>query len=144
MAHMGASVAIKSKAASPPSGVTYLTSRRGKEVLRRPKFNSGLSVVKHREALEEGNMATQPPLDFTALATRLVNSCAEKNFISMAEVLEHLDPDRVDVAVFTRGTNAHLNFVGAFRSISFPRFPQLIASPPDIARIAQVLAEVAR
>jgi hypothetical protein len=94
-------------------------------------------------------MATQPPLDFTALATRLVNSSAEKNFISLAEVLEQLDPDRVDVAVFVRGDNAHLNFVGAFRSISFPRFPQIIAPqiiapPPDIARIAQVLAEVAR
>jgi hypothetical protein len=93
---------------------------------------------------EAGGMGTQPPLDFTVLATRLVNSSAEKNFISLAEVLELLDPDRVDVAVFVRGVNAHLNFVGAFRSISFPRVPQLIASPPDIARIAQVLAEAAR
>jgi hypothetical protein len=89
-------------------------------------------------------MGTPPPVDFTALAKRLVNSSAEKNFISLAEVLEQLDPDRVDVAVFIRGVNAHLNFVGAFRSISFPRFPKLIVDPPDIARIAQVLAEVAR
>jgi hypothetical protein len=65
-------------------------------------------------------MATQPPLDFTALATKLVDSCAEKNFIAMSEVLGQLDPGRVDVAVFIRGTNAHLNFVGAFRSISSP------------------------
>jgi hypothetical protein len=43
-----------------------------------------------------------------------------------------------------RGTNAHLHFVGAFRSISFPRFPLLIVDPPNIARIAQVLAEAAR
>jgi hypothetical protein len=62
----------------------------------------------------------------------------------MAEVLKRIAPHRVDVALFIRGNNAHLSFVGAFRSISFPRFPQLIASPPDIARIAQVLAEVAR
>jgi hypothetical protein len=89
-------------------------------------------------------VTTQPPLDFTALATRLVNSSAEKNFISLAEVLELLEPDRVDVAVFIRGVNAHLNFVGAFWSISFPRFPQLIVDPPNIARIAQVLAEAAR
>jgi hypothetical protein len=89
-------------------------------------------------------MTTPPPLDFTALATRFVNSCAEKNFISMAEVLEHLDPDCVDVAVFIRGANAHLNFVRAFHSISFPGFPQVIDAPPDIARIAQMLEEVAR
>ena len=89
-------------------------------------------------------MATHPPVDFTALATELVNSCAEKDFIAMAEVLTYLDPDRVDVAVFIRGANAHLNFVGAFRSISVPGFPQVIAAPPDIDRIAQVLAEVSR
>jgi hypothetical protein len=89
-------------------------------------------------------MATQLPLDFTALAERLVNSSAEENYIAMAEVLEQLDPDRIDVAVFIRGVNAHLNFVGAFRSISFPRFSEIIASPPNIARIAQVLAEAAR
>jgi hypothetical protein len=86
-------------------------------------------------------VSTKPPWDFTALAERLVNSSAEKDYISLAEVLEHLDPDRVDVAVFIRGNNAHLNFVGAFRSISFPRFPEIIASPPNIARIAQVLEE---
>jgi hypothetical protein len=86
-------------------------------------------------------MGTQPPLDFTALAKRLVNSSAEKNYIALAEVLDQLDPDRVDVAVFIRGVNAHLHFVGAFRSISFPRFPQLIVDPPSIVRIAQVLEE---
>jgi hypothetical protein len=51
-------------------------------------------------------MATQPPLDFTALATRLVNSCAEKNFIAVAEVLEQLVPDRVDMAVFVNSRPA--------------------------------------
>ena len=89
-------------------------------------------------------MATQPPVDFTEQAERLVRACAEKDFPAMAEVLERLDPDRVDVAVFIRGTNAHLNFVGAFRSISFPRFPQVIAPPPNIDRIAQILEEVIR
>jgi hypothetical protein len=81
-------------------------------------------------------------MEFTALAAQLVTSCAERNFSAMAEVLAQLDPERVDVAVFIRGNNAHLNFVGAFRSINFPRFPEILASPPDINRIAQVLAEV--
>jgi hypothetical protein len=62
----------------------------------------------------------------------------------VAEVLAYLNPQRVDVAVFIRGNNAHINFVGAFRSISFPRFPDVIASPPGIERIAQVLEEVIR
>jgi hypothetical protein len=44
-------------------------------------------------------MAAQPPLDFTALATRLVNSCAEKNFISMAEVLAYLAPSHYPAAL---------------------------------------------
>ena len=89
-------------------------------------------------------MHTNSPIDFTALASRLVASCAERDFPAIAEVLTYLDPQRVDVAVFIRGNNAHLNFVGAFRSISFPRFPELIVDPPGIDRIAQVLAEVVR
>jgi hypothetical protein len=98
-------------------------------------------VQHHWGAEEIGNMATQLPLDFTALATKLVRSSAEENYIAMAEVLEQLDPDRIDVAVFIRGVNAHLNFVGAFRSISFPRFPELLSSAPSVERIAQVLEE---
>ena len=86
-------------------------------------------------------MGTQPPSDFTELATELIRASAEKDFLALAEILTYLDPQRVDVAVFIRGNNTHINFVGAFRSISFPRFPQVIAAPPDIARIAQVLAE---
>jgi hypothetical protein len=62
----------------------------------------------------------------------------------VARVLTYLDPQHVDVAVFIRGNNAHINFVGAFRSISFPRVPDVIASPPGIERIGQVLAEVIR
>jgi hypothetical protein len=89
-------------------------------------------------------MSTPPPSDFTALATRLVNSSAEKNYIAMAEVLEQLDPDRVDVLVFIRGDNVHLNFVGSFWAISYPRFPELIVDPPNVARIAQVLEEAIR
>jgi hypothetical protein len=89
-------------------------------------------------------MATQTPLDYIELATRLVNSSAEKDFLALAEILTYLSPQRVDVVVFIRGDNAYLNFTGAFRSISFPRFPQVIASPPSIERIGQVLAEVIR
>ena len=89
-------------------------------------------------------MSTNPPVDYTPLATELVTSCAERNFTALAEVLARLDPERVDVAVFIRGDNAHINLVGAFRSISFPRFPELIVGTPDLDRIAQVLAEAAR
>ena len=45
-------------------------------------------------------MATNPPVDYTALATKLVSACAERDFISMAEVLAYLDPQRVDVSVY--------------------------------------------
>jgi hypothetical protein len=89
-------------------------------------------------------VTTNPPLDYTALAGELILACSERDFSAMAGVLERLDPNRVDVALFIRGNNAHLNFIGAFRSISFPRFPELITSPPGIERIAQVLAEVVR
>ena len=89
-------------------------------------------------------MATNPPVDYTLLAAELVNSCAAKDFLALAEILTYLDPTRIDVVVFIRGDNAYLNFTGAFRSISFPRFPQVIAAPSDITRIAQGLAEVAR
>ena len=89
-------------------------------------------------------MTTQPPLDLNELATELVRASAEKDFLAVAEVLTYLDPERVDVAVFIRGNNAHLNFVGSFRSIASPRFPEIIAAPPSISRIARVLAEVAR
>jgi hypothetical protein len=93
---------------------------------------------------EKGKMTTPPPADYTLLAAELINSCTAKDFPAMARVLERLDPQRVDVALFIRGNHAHINFVGAFRSISFPRFPHLIAPPPRLERIAQVLAEVIR
>jgi hypothetical protein len=89
-------------------------------------------------------MATPPPSDFNELATELIRASAEKDFLALAEILTYLDPTRIDVVVFIRGNNAHINFVGAFRSISFPRFPQVIAPPPSIERIGQVLAEVIR
>jgi hypothetical protein len=89
-------------------------------------------------------MSTQPPADYTLLAAELVNSCAAKDFPAVARVLAYLNPQRVDVAVFIRGNNAHINFVGTFRSISFPGFPQVIAPPPSIERNGQVLAEVIR
>jgi hypothetical protein len=89
-------------------------------------------------------MPTNPPPDYITLAAELVRACAQRDYPAMAEVLKLLDPPRVDVAVFIRGNNVHLNFVGAFRSISFPGFPQIIAAPPGIERIAQVLEEVIR
>jgi hypothetical protein len=100
-------------------------------------------VLNRQEAEEKGTMTTPPPSDFNELATELIRASAEKDFLALAETLTYLDPQCVDVAIFIRGNNAHINFVGAFRSISFPRFPHRLVSPPDIARIAQVLAEVA-
>ncbi|HZA23790.1 MAG TPA: hypothetical protein VFA32_14515 [Dehalococcoidia bacterium] len=81
-------------------------------------------------------MNTNPQIEYTELALRLVNACSQHDYMALAQVLECLDGDRVDVAVYIRGDNAHLNFVGGFRSISSPRFPEIIAAPPDIPRIA--------
>jgi hypothetical protein len=78
------------------------------------------------------------------LATELIRASAEKDLLALAEILTYLDPTRIDVVVFIRGNHVHLNFVGAFRSIVFPRFPHLIAPPPRLERIAQVLEEVIR
>jgi hypothetical protein len=65
-------------------------------------------------------MPANPPPDYIILAAELIRSCAQRDYPALAEVLKRIAPDRVDVAVFIRGNNAHINFVGAFRSISFP------------------------
>jgi hypothetical protein len=110
-------------------------------------------VLNHQGAEGERHYACQSParLYNTSGGTNpvlcpaeLIRSCAQRDYPALAEVFKSIAPDRVDVALFIRGNNAHLSFVGAFRSISFPRFPGIIAAPPDIARIARVLAEVAR
>ncbi|HZA24552.1 MAG TPA: hypothetical protein VFA32_18465 [Dehalococcoidia bacterium] len=89
-------------------------------------------------------MATHPLGDFTALATRLVSSCAERDFISMAERLLYLDPAHVDVFVYIHTPTAHLSIVGGYRSLYPPEDPHAIQREPSASQIAQVLAEVAR
>ena len=74
-------------------------------------------------------MATNPPVDYTALATKLVRTSAERDFVAMAEVLTYLDPPRVDVFVYLHEGNAHLSLVGSYRSLLKPR---LITGVPHL------------
>ena len=89
-------------------------------------------------------MGTQPPLDFTALAKRLVRASAERDFAAITEVLTYLDPAHIDLFVYIRAPHMHLSIVGNFRSLYRPRAPHVAEWEPSIAQIAQVLAEVAR
>ena len=89
-------------------------------------------------------MATNPPVNYTALAERLIRACAERDFLAVVEVLTYLDPARVDVFVYIHGANAHLIIVGGYRSLYVPEDPQAIQREPSVSRIAQVLAEVGR
>ena len=85
-----------------------------------------------------------PPLDFTALATRLVRACAERDLPAIAEVLFYLDPAHVDLFVYIRVPNVHLSIVGNFRTLYRPEDPHAIQREPSIAQIAQLMEEVAR
>jgi hypothetical protein len=89
-------------------------------------------------------MATNPPVDYTALATKLVRACAERDFTAIAEVLTYLDPARVDVFVYIHTPTTHLSLVGSYRSLYLPGDPHAIQREPSVSQIAQVLAEVSR
>jgi hypothetical protein len=89
-------------------------------------------------------MSTQPPVNFTELATKLVRACAEQDLLAMAEVLEHLDPERVDVFVYIHTPSAHLSLVGSYQGLYLPKDPYAIQRWPSISQIAPILEEVAR
>ena len=87
---------------------------------------------------------SQPPVDFTELAERLVRASTGRNFAAIAEVLTYLDPAHVDLFVYIRAPNVHLSIVGNFRTLYPPEDPHAIQREPSASQIAQVLAEVAR
>jgi hypothetical protein len=89
-------------------------------------------------------MATPPPVDFTAFATKLVRACAERDLFAVAEVLAYLTPERVDVFVYIHTPTAHLSLVGSYRSLYLPEDPHAIQREPSVAQIARVLAGVSR
>lgn len=89
-------------------------------------------------------MASQPPVDYTALAELLVRAASRKNFPVVGEVLGCLDPGRVDLMVYIRSPNAHLHIMGGYRGLYLPGDPQAIPGPPTIAQISAVLEEVRR
>ena len=87
---------------------------------------------------------SQPPVDFTELAERLVRASTRRNFAAIAEVLTYLDPAHVDLFVHIRAPNVHLSIVGNFRTLYLPGDPQAIQREPSIAQIAQLMEEVSR
>jgi hypothetical protein len=68
-------------------------------------------------------VATDPPVNFTALATELVRACAERDIFAVAEVLVYLDSERVDVFVYIHTPSAHLSLVGSYRGLCLPEDP---------------------
>ena len=89
-------------------------------------------------------MGTQPPSDFTELATELIRASAEKDFPAVAEVLVYPDPERVDVFVYIHTPAAHLSLVGSYRGLYLPDDPYGAQREPSVSQIAQILEEVAR
>ena len=89
-------------------------------------------------------MATNPPVDYNQLATELVRTCAERDVHAMAEVLEYLNPERVDVFVYIHTPAAHLSLVGSYRGLYLPEDPYGAQREPSISQVAQILEEVAR
>jgi hypothetical protein len=89
-------------------------------------------------------MCTLPPVDFTALATRLVIACAEQDVHTIAKVLEHLDPEPVDVFGYVHTPAAHLSPVGSYRGLYLPDDPYGVQQEPTISQVAAILEEVAK
>lgn len=89
-------------------------------------------------------MPTNPPVDYIELATRLVIACERQDVHTIAEVLEHLDPEPVDVFVYIHTPSAHLSLVGSYRGLYLPDDPYGVQAEPSIEQVALILAEVAK
>ena len=89
-------------------------------------------------------MTTSPPADYNQLATELVRACAERDVHALAEVLEYLDPERVDIFVYIHTQTAHLRLMGNYRGLYRPAAPSGVQREPSMSQVAQVLEEVAR
>jgi hypothetical protein len=89
-------------------------------------------------------VTTIPQVDFTALVTRLVIACAEQDVHVIAEVLEYLDPEPVDVFIYVHTPAAHLSLVGTYRGLYLPYEPYAVQAEPTVAQVAQILKEVAK
>jgi hypothetical protein len=89
-------------------------------------------------------MSANPQVDFNALATRLVLSCAGRDIHTIASVMDYLDPEQVDVFIYVHTPAAHLSLVGSYRSLYLPDDPYGVQAEPSIEQIVDILAEGAK
>jgi hypothetical protein len=94
-------------------------------------------------------MTTQPPDEslhpYLVLAQEIRAASANRDYVTLGTLLvEHLQPDMVDVMVYLHSSVGHLTLQGSYVQIWSPIPPGALGREPTLGEMALILQAAAR